>query len=64
MQHPLCEMCLAKGIVTPAIDVHHRDSFTNYEGLKRMEVALNPANLMALCKQCHSELHKNGRTHG
>ena len=30
----------------------------------RIEVAFNPDNLLAVCKQCHSELHKNGTTHG
>lgn len=62
--HPLCEVCLSKGIIKPAIDVHHRDSYMNYTGDKRIEVAFNPDNLLAVCKQCHSELHKNGTTHG
>lgn len=30
MKHPLCEICLALGIVKGAEDVHHKDSFTNY----------------------------------
>ena len=33
LEQPLCEICLAKGIITPAIDVHHKDSFLNYDGL-------------------------------
>lgn len=64
MQHPLCEVCLTKGLVTPAIDVHHKDSFSNYEGLKRLEAAYDYSNLMAVCKKCHAWLHRNGRTHG
>lgn len=59
MNNPLCEICLQKGIIKPAIDIHHIDSFLNYEGLKRIEVAYNYNNLLALCKECHSEIHKS-----
>jgi len=56
-------MCLANGIVKPAIDIHHKDSFLNYSGDKRIEVAFDADNLVAVCKQCHSWLHRNGTTH-
>ena len=36
MANPLCEVCLANGIIKPAIDVHHIDSFMNYTGSKRL----------------------------
>ena len=29
---PTCELCDARGIVTLAVDVHHADSVTNYDG--------------------------------
>ena len=35
--------------ITPAIDVHHIDSFMNYEGLKRVEKAFNSNNLQSIC---------------
>lgn len=57
MQQPLCELCLAKGIITPAIDVHHIDSFMNYTGTDRLKYAFNFANLMSICKECHTRLH-------
>ena len=53
MQSPLCEVCLSKGVITPAFHIHHIDSFMNYEGMKRKEVAYNPDNLMSICEQCH-----------
>jgi len=56
-QYPLCEVCLAKGIITPAIDIHHIDSFMNYDGLKRLEKAYNFANLLSICKECHQKIH-------
>lgn len=59
MQNPLCEKCLQKGIITPSVDIHHIDSFMNYEGLKRIDKAFNYNNLMALCTKCHKELHLN-----
>lgn len=59
MKDPLCEMCLQKGIITLAIDVHHLDSFMNYEGLDRVEKAYNINNLMSICKQCHQKEHNS-----
>ncbi len=65
MSHPLCENCLKAGKVTPATDIHHKDSFMNYAGEEREAKAFDSTNLMALCKGCHSKLHaKEGRTHG
>lgn len=64
IQHPLCEICLALGKTTPAEDIHHKDSFTNYSGNMRLKVAYDYNNLIALCKQHHSYLHRNGTTHG
>ena len=59
MSNPLCEVCLAKDIITPAIDIHHIDSFMNYEGLKRLDKAFNYDNLQSLCKECHQRLHNS-----
>lgn len=64
MEHPLCEICKKDGVITPAIDVHHRDSFANYDGLQMLNKAFDADNLVALCKICHANLHKNGKTHG
>ena len=64
MKQPLCELCLARGKTTLAIDVHHCDSYLNYNGQKRYAVAYDPDNLVSLCKQCHSFLHRHGTTHG
>ena len=64
MQHPLCEICLALGKTTPAEDIHHKDSFLNYIGNTRLAVAYDWYNLIALCKEHHSYLHRNGTTHG
>lgn len=49
-QNPLCEVCLAKGIITPAVDVHHKDSFLNYEGSERLYKAFDFDNLLSVCK--------------
>ena len=64
MSHPLCEICQALGKVTPAEDVHHKDSFLNYRGSMMYYKAYDYNNLMSLCKEHHAELHKNGATHG
>lgn len=55
-EHPLCEECLKKGKVTPAVDIHHIKSFVQ-KGAINWELGYNPDNLMALCKDCHAEIH-------
>lgn len=54
--HPLCEMCLADDVITPAVDVHHKETFTG-KGERWREWALNYHNLMAVCKRCHGKIH-------
>ena len=48
-QHPLCEMCLKNGKVTPTEEVHH------IVPLSRGGTHASD-NLMSLCKSCHSEI--------
>lgn len=57
MQQPLCELCLAKGIINAAEDIHHIDSFMNYTGTKRLAKAFDFNNLMSICKECHAKKH-------
>lgn len=59
--HPFCEKCLQKGLYVPAVDVHHKDSFTKYDGLEMIAKTYDPNNLMALCKRCHTEIHLHQR---
>lgn len=56
MEHPLCEECERLGIITPAIDVHHIESFANHPDNWRA-YAYNYNNMMALCKECHGRIH-------
>ena len=62
MQHPVCELCERRGIVTLAVDVHHIRSFQLSRGDEMLFHAYNPANLMALCKHCHNFIHRHGAT--
>ena len=48
-QHPLCEMCLKNGKVTPTEEVHHIVPLS-CGGTHASD------NLMSLCKSCHSEI--------
>lgn len=60
MQHPLCERCLANGIYTPATDIHHIVPISRAKDeLTMWNFALNANNLMALCKECHCQIHKD-----
>ena len=56
----LCEVCLGKGMIEPATQVHHRQPITP-ENLKNPAITLNHDNLMALCEKCHSEQHHKRR---
>lgn len=56
----LCEICLKKGLIEPAVHVHHKTSITP-ENVKDPEITLNHNNLMALCEKCHTEQHRKKR---
>lgn len=58
MEHPLCEMCLEKGIVKPTEEIHHiKPVLSGNSDLERKELAFDANNLMALCKDCHHKIH-------
>lgn len=63
-EQPLCELCLLIDKVTSSEDIHHIDSFMNYKGLQRIQKAYDFDNLLSVCKEHHSYLHKHGTTHG
>ena len=52
----LCQDCLAKGIYTPAVEVHHIIELTP-ENIDDPDIAVNPDNLISLCKSCHRLRH-------
>ena len=56
--HGLCECCLAKGIYRPADIVHHK-IFLTEENARDPEVVFAFKNLIAVCRQCHEEIHNN-----
>jgi len=59
-KHGLCEICLAKGLIVPAVHVHHREHITP-TNLSNPAITLNHANLMALCEECHRAQHTTKR---
>ena len=56
----LCERCLAKGLIVPGVEVHHKIRLTP-ENLSDPSIALNWDNLELLCKSCHMEEHQRKR---
>ena len=56
----LCEQCLKRGMYTAADTVHHIVHITP-ANITDPSVTLDPSNLMALCRDCHAEIHKGGR---
>ena len=53
----LCERCKKRGLIVPAEEVHHKTHLSP-ENINNPEVALNWANLIALCKDCHMKEHR------
>lgn len=56
----LCEICLSKGLIEPAVHVHHKKPITP-ENLGDPSITLDHGNLMALCEECHQEQHRTKR---
>lgn len=54
MEHPMCQRCN----VNPASEVHHIKPFLLKDGTIDYNRAYSAGNCMALCKQCHIELHQ------
>lgn len=52
----LCEDCLARGIYRPAEIVHHIVEISQ-ANINDPAVTLNPANLRAVCRECHAAEH-------
>lgn len=49
-EHPLCEMCLKEGRLTPVQEVHHIIPISQGGTHAR-------SNLMSLCQSCHTKIH-------
>lgn len=57
----LCEICLAKGLITPAEIVHHKIELTP-ENITNPDITLNWNNLQCVCRECHANIHdRSGR---
>ena len=56
--HYLCQDCLKKGMITPAIEVHHIKPITP-ENINDPMITLNLDNLVSLCKECHKARHNH-----
>ena len=54
--HPLCEKCLALGMVTPGEIVHHKEHIS-LDNLTDQSVLTNWENLQTLCRLHHAEAH-------
>lgn len=61
---PVCECCKAKGLLVPAVEVHHRipvESAVSVSEMHRLMYDYN--NLEALCHECHVKRHKDLKSH-
>ena len=56
-QHHECQMCRSKGLYVPAATVHHKKHVKQYP-----ELALTKDNLIAVCEDCHYDIHHRAET--
>lgn len=63
-EHPLCQQCEAEGRITASRCVHHvvpvESATTEAEA---MQLCFRRTNCIALCYQCHADIHKAERSH-
>lgn len=62
--NPICEVCEESGKSTLAVEVHHRipvESVSAKHQMKRLMFSYN--NLMSVCHDCHSEIHRQMFSH-
>lgn len=65
-EHPACEVCahLTPPRYRAAQCVHHRTECETARTEQEMEqLMFAPANLQALCYECHAEIHRTRRSH-
>ncbi|MCT8978296.1 HNH endonuclease [Clostridium sp. CX1] len=51
-QHHECQICKANGVYSEAVTVHHIKYLRRHP-----ELALTKDNLMAVCDECHYQIH-------
>lgn len=51
-QHHECQLCKEKGLFMPAVTVHHIKYVRQHP-----ELALTKNNLIAVCEECHYDIH-------
>ena len=56
----LCERCKAKGIINAGEIVHHKIHITP-DNINDPCITLDWNNLMLVCRDCHGELHAQGK---
>lgn len=62
--NPLCEMCEAEGIVRSAHCVHHTHPIEDSTSMEEMRKwAFMWSNLVSLCDECHTRIHKDAKSH-
>jgi 5-methylcytosine-specific restriction enzyme A len=55
---PLCEICIKKGIIESAIDVHHKTPISQGNDIvEKRTLGFDWNNLQSVCKECHKKEH-------
>ena len=63
-EHPLCQRCEQEGRVTASRCVHHVQPVESGRTEAEMrDLCFRRSNCVALCYQCHADIHKAERSH-
>jgi len=58
MEHPICEICLSEGRITPAEHIHHKIEYLSGKTEReRLNLFYDVNNLQCLCSECHRKIH-------
>ena len=62
--NPICQECEAKGLSTPATEVHHLTEVESVPTANAMEqLMFDYTNLESVCHSCHSDIHQEKFSH-
>ena len=56
----ICEICWQHGLIVPGEIVHHKIHLDEHN-INDPDIALNMSNLQLVCRNCHANLHTDGK---
>lgn len=59
-KNPLCEICLEKGVIKLATDVHHIIPISTGKTIQdKQRLGFDLNNINSVCEECHKDIHND-----